>query len=132
MLSLMFLMGAAPQQAPAPAPATAATPAVPPEALHMINPVKATPEGQARARKIYSYDCAVCHGVNGDGKGDIAATLKPAPKDWTNPATLQNVTDGEMFYVITNGRGAMTPEVGRAKPDEIWNMVIMVRSFAKK
>ena len=44
---------------------------IPPEAANRSNPVKPSPESLARGKKIYSYDCAVCHGKNGDGKGDI-------------------------------------------------------------
>jgi mono/diheme cytochrome c family protein len=98
-----------------------------------VNPVKPTPESLAHARKIYGYDCAICHGANGDGKGEIVADLKLKMKDYTDPAALKDLTDGELFYIIRNGRGQMPPEeVGRAKPEDVWNMVVMVRSFAKK
>jgi mono/diheme cytochrome c family protein len=117
-----------PQQ-PAPPPAEAAIPA---EAAHMVNPVKPTPESQAHAKKVYGYDCALCHGENGNGKGDVVADLKLKLKDYTDPAALKDISDGELFYVIKNGKGQMPPEGDRAKPDEIWNMVILVRSFSKK
>jgi mono/diheme cytochrome c family protein len=117
-----------PQQPAAP-PADAAVPA---EAAHMVNPVKPTPESQAHAKKVYGYDCALCHGENGNGKGDVVADLKLKLKDYTDPAALKDISDGELFYVIKNGKGQMPPEGDRAKPDEIWNMVILVRSFSKK
>jgi len=94
-------------------------------------PGKPTPESQARVKKMYGYDCAMCHGANGNGKGDIT-DLKPAPKDYTDPAVLKDLSDGELFYLIKNGKGQMPPDGGRTKPDDIWNMVILVRSFAKK
>jgi mono/diheme cytochrome c family protein len=97
----------------------------------MVNPIKPTPESQARAKKMYGYDCAMCHGANGNGKGDIT-DLKPAPKDYTDPAALKDLSDGDIFYIIKNGKGQMPPDGGRTKPDDIWNMVILVRSFAKK
>jgi hypothetical protein len=34
--------------------------------------------------------------------------------------------------VIKNGKGQMTGEGDRAKPDDLWNMVVLLRSFAKK
>ncbi|MGA9888405.1 MAG: cytochrome c, partial [Candidatus Acidiferrales bacterium] len=52
--------------------------------------------------------------------------------DYRDPAALKEFTDGEIFYIIKNGKGQMTGEGDRAKPDEIWNMVNYVRSFAKK
>ena len=99
----------------------------------MVNPVKTTPESLAHARKMYGYDCAVCHGATGDGKGDAVADMKLQMKDYTNPASLKDMTDGELFYIIRNGRGQMpAEEVARAKDEDVWNMVVLVRSFAKK
>jgi mono/diheme cytochrome c family protein len=40
--------------------------------------------------------------------------------------------DGELFYVIKNGKGKMPGEGDRAKDDDIWNLVIYVRGLAKK
>lgn len=104
---------------------------IPAEARQMVNPVKPTPESLARAKTIYGYDCAMCHGVKGDGKGDLVGPMKLTMKDYTNPAALKDMTDGELFYIIENGMGKMPGEAGRAKPDEMWNMVILVRSFSK-
>ena len=115
------------QPAVTPAPST-----IPAEAAHLVNPVKATAESQTRAKKMYGYDCAMCHGPNGNGKGDLAGEMKPPLKDYTDPAALKDISDGELFYVIKNGKGQMPPEGDRAKPDDLWNMVILVRSFAKK
>ena len=105
---------------------------VPADAKAMVNPVKATPTSLAQAKKMYGYDCAICHGEKGDGKGEIAADQKPPLKDWTDPAALKDVTDGEIFYYIKNGKGNMTGEGARLKDDDVWNMVILVRSYAKK
>ena len=121
----MFFFAIPPQQS-APAPAQAA----PADAAHAVNPVKPTKESQARARQIYGYDCALCHGDNGNGKGDAAADLKLTLRDYTDPAVLKNVTDGELFLIIKNGKGQMPAEGDRAKTDDIWNLVILVRSFS--
>jgi mono/diheme cytochrome c family protein len=124
LLSLSFL----PQQ-PAAAPAQSAIPA---DAAKMVNPVKSTTESQAHAKKVYGYDCAMCHGENGNGKGDLVADLKLTLKDYTDPAALKDLSDGEIFYIIKNGKGQMTGEGERAKAEDIWNMVIYVRSLSKK
>jgi mono/diheme cytochrome c family protein len=125
---LLALLPFAPLQQPA---APAAPSAIPADAAHMVNPIKPTPESQARAKKMYGYDCAMCHGANGNGKGDIT-DLKTPPKDYTDPAALKDLSDGDIFYIIKNGKGQMPPDGGRTKPDDLWNMVILVRSFAKK
>ncbi|HEX7158805.1 MAG TPA: cytochrome c [Edaphobacter sp.] len=110
---------------------TQATAAIPADAAKMTNPVKATPESQGRAKKQYGYDCQLCHGPNGNGKGDVVNDLKLTLKDYTKPDALKDMTDGEIFYVITKGKGQMPGEGDRMKPDEAWNMVILVRSFSK-
>ena len=104
---------------------------VPPEAAAKANPVKPTAESLAKGKKMYAIDCAMCHGEKGDGKGDMASDIKNVT-DFTNPDSLKDRTDGELFYVIRNGKGDMPPEGDRAKNDDIWNMVNYIRSFAKK
>ncbi len=127
LLSLFLWMGQA--QKPAAAPVA---PVIPPEAVAMTNPVKPTPESKAHATKMYGYDCVMCHGATGDGKGELAVQQKLVMKDWSNPAALQTRTDGELFYIIKNGEGQMPAEGDRAKTDDLWNMVLMVRSFSSK
>ena len=102
---------------------------IPPEAASQPNPVKPSPESLAKGKKVYGYDCAVCHGKDGDGKGDM--DMKNV-SDFTDPATLKNRTDGELFYIIKKGKGEMPPEGDRGKSEDIWNLVNYVRSMAKK
>jgi cytochrome c5 len=127
-LSVLLPFALSPQQ-PAAAPAQTVIPA---EAARMVNPVKPTPESLARVKKMYGYECSMCHGENGNGKGDIVAAMKFVLKDYTDPAALKDLTDGELFYIIKNGKGQMPGEGERAKPEDIWNMVILTRSFSKK
>lgn len=104
----------------------------PEEAVKMVNPVKATQAGLAHAKKIFGYNCAMCHGTTGDGQGDLAADMKLKLKDWRDPLSLKNTTDGELFYIIGKGRGKMPSGDQQMKPEEIWTMVVYVRSFAEK
>jgi mono/diheme cytochrome c family protein len=119
--------GQAPPQAATPSPAT-----IPADAMHQVNPVKPTAESIAQGKKYYGYDCAMCHGENGDGKGDVAKDEKLKLKDYRDPAALQGMTDGELFYIIKNGKGQMPPEGDRVKPIELWNLVNYIRSLAHK
>ncbi len=132
-LAFIFLCAAWAQQQPAPATSQpSAQYTIPVEAARRPNPVKATPESIAEGKKLYGYDCAMCHGANGDGKGDIAADVKTKVTDFTDPNTLKDRTDGELYYIIKNGKGDMPPEGERGKPDQLWNLVNYVRSLAKK
>src|SRR5260370_23393831 len=122
----VLLAGALLAQPPAAAPA-----AIPADAAQKVNPVKPTAESQTRAKKMDGYDCAMCHGEKGDGKGDLVADMKLTLKDYTDPAALKDLSDGELFYIIKNGKGKMPGEGDRSKPEDMWNMVIFVRSLAK-
>jgi mono/diheme cytochrome c family protein len=104
---------------------------MPADAATVVNPVKPTPESQAHAKMLYGMDCAMCHGVKGNGKGDLVADMQLTMKDLTDPATLKNMSDGELFYIIRNGKGKMPSEGDRAKDDDVWNLVIYVRAFSK-
>jgi mono/diheme cytochrome c family protein len=94
------------------------------------NPVKSTPESIAEGKKIYGYDCVQCHSATGDGKTEAAKGFKIP--DFTDPAVLKDRTDGELFYVIKNGRGEMPLEGDRIKTEQLWDLVNYVRFLAKK
>ncbi|HYK38105.1 cytochrome c [Alloacidobacterium sp.] len=128
--SLLVAVLAAAQQEQPPAQPTPAQP--PASATAQTNPVKPTPEGLAHAKKVWGYDCALCHGDKGDGKGDVAASMNLTLKDYTKPDSLKDMTDGQIFDIIKNGKGQMPPETGRAKPDDIWNLVTLIRNMSKK
>lgn len=112
-------------------PATPDKP-MPADAATLVNPVKSTAESQAHAKMVYGMDCAMCHGTKGDGKGDLVADMHLTMKDLTNPATLKDMSDGQIFYIIKNGKGQMPAEGDRAKDEGIWNLVMYVRSLEKK
>jgi mono/diheme cytochrome c family protein len=132
-LVLFVFPFARPGTALSPPQAAASAPAPPPAAVvNLVNPVKPTAESQARAKKVYGYDCALCHGINGNGKGDLVGDLKLSLKDYTDPAALKGMSDGELFAIIKDGKGQMPSEGDRGKPEDMWNLVILVRSFAKK
>lgn len=97
----------------------------------MVSPVKPTTESLAHAKKVYGYECALCHGPTGNGKGDVATQMNLTLKDWTDPASLKDMTDGELYYIILKGRGSMTGEEGRANPEVMWNMVALIRAYGK-
>jgi len=108
-------------------------PRMTPEDAAKKNPIAPTPEGLAEARKLFGYHCAMCHNTTGDGKGELATEMKLELHDWRDPATLEKMTDGELFFVISNGRGRMLGGEGDRTPEKMrWNLVNLVRTFAKK
>jgi mono/diheme cytochrome c family protein len=141
--SLLVLSGvilfeiAAPTPAPTLAPALAAgrmaqEAAPAPAAPASTNPVRPTAASQERAKKLYAMDCAICHGDNGNGKTDLAKDMQLTLLDWTDPKTLATRSDQQLFDAIRKGKDKMPPEdVGRAKNDEVWNLIIYIRGLSK-
>ena len=108
-------------------------PQMTPEEVGKKNPIGPTPEGLAEARKLYGYHCAMCHNKDGGGKGELAVEMKLELLDWRDASSLEKMTDGELFFVISNGKGKMLGGEGdRASEKMRWNLVNLVRSFAKK
>src|SRR5689334_13480783 len=64
-----------------------------PEEKARKNPMRFTELSVARGRKLFLSQCAVCHGVKADGKGNLGVEMKISPADFTNPETLKNRTD---------------------------------------
>ena len=105
--------------------------AVPAEDAGKANPVKITAESLAKGKKWWGIDCSMCHGDNGDGKGDVAQDSKLRIVNFTDPVTLKSRTDGEIYWVIKNGNPDMPPEGPRVKGEELWDLVNYVRSLSK-
>jgi mono/diheme cytochrome c family protein len=103
---------------------------VPADLIGKVNPVKPTPESLAKAKQFYGWDCAMCHGDNGDGKGDVAAEQKLTLRNFRDADSLAKMSDGELYYIIQNGKGKMPGDGDRLKGDGIWNMVILLRKMS--
>ncbi len=124
--ALVLCAASARIQEPGTAPETAAPPAA---AKPIPSQSKPTPESLARAKKMYGYDCAMCHGADGAGKGDLAAQMKLSLSDMSDPAVLKSKTDAQLFALIRDGKGQMPAEGDRVKSDDLWSMVAYVRAL---
>jgi mono/diheme cytochrome c family protein len=135
-LSFLFLLlplHASPQEPSKPADEKSAADSKPaPETPKLANPVKPTPSSLAIGKKVYASDCAMCHGKDGAGAGELAVTMNLKLRDYRDPASLKDMTDGEIYSIISNGKGQMTGEEGRMKPGQIWDVVNYIRSLSKK
>ena len=131
-LLIAFLMSAQnTQKAPSPTSSDSLF-SIPLDAAHCENPVKSSPESLAHGKRQYGFDCAMCHGKDGSGTGDVATDMKLKMHDESAPATLKDRTDGELFYIIKKGKDQMPAEGDRVKDETVWDMVNYIRSFPKK
>jgi mono/diheme cytochrome c family protein len=123
------------QDAPKDKNAQEAAPAsdkVPAEAAKRANPVKLSSASIADGKHLYESQCLMCHGKDGDGKGELAVDMKLNLRDFRDSATFKDSTDGELFYVITKGKGDMPGSEDRLSETQRWNLINYIRSLASK
>src|SRR5690348_1778976 len=76
--------------------------AMPETAKSRMNPIPNSPEVIAEGRAHWADHCASCHANDGSGDTVIGKNLYPPAPDMRLSAT-QQLTDGELFYIIENG-----------------------------
>jgi mono/diheme cytochrome c family protein len=103
---------------------------VPEEVKKLKNPIATSESTLKAARGIYMDECAQCHGERGKGDGPEAAMHDPPPADITDARHMNTVTDGEIFYQISEGRKPMPSFKKRLTEDQRWGLVLLVRSFS--
>lgn len=94
------------------------------------NPLPADKKAAEQGEKIAKVNCASCHGNKGKGDGPAAVALNPKPADWTSKK-VQDESDGEIFWKITAGRGAM-PSWRHLSENDRWAVVRYLRTLAGK
>jgi mono/diheme cytochrome c family protein len=141
---LTAFAGAAPAQAPQPSPSPTASPSpyptpksweVPDEVRSAPNPVAATAENVKKGAALFKRYCVPCHGPLGKGDGPVAHYWTQLPKDLSDPARQDRLTDGEIFWKLSRGhrQGAdvIMPAFSERIPnsEERWRLVLYVRSL---
>jgi cytochrome c len=102
---------------------------VPEEAKRMKNPILLSEAALRTARRIYLDKCAECHGETGKGDGPQAAMYSTPPASFTDAKLMASLTDGEIFYQISEGRKPMPAFKKRLTQEQRWQLVLFVRSF---
>lgn len=103
---------------------------VPEEAKHLKNPLRASEDALKSAKSIYKEKCANCHGDAGKGDGPDAARYEPGPADFSDAKRMSNVTDGELFYKISEGKKPMPVFKTKLTEEQRWQLVLLIRSLA--
>ncbi len=103
---------------------------VPAEARQRTNPVPPSNAALNAIRPVYLDKCAPCHGEFGKGDGHDAKRYDPSPTDFSDTIRLRGVTDGELFYKITEGHKPMPSFKKRLTEEQRWQLVLLIRSFA--
>ena len=103
---------------------------IPRAAREASNPVPREPAVLHEVMVHFADHCASCHANDGSGGTDLGLGLYPPPPDLRLPDT-QQLSDGELFYVIHNGiRFTGMPAFGGEDPaqdEDSWKLVHFIR-----
>lgn len=104
--------------------------ATPSAVKELKNPLDISELYLAEARDHFADHCATCHGNDGDGETMLGEGMYPPPPN-LNDAATQNLTDGEIFNIISEGiRFTGMPGFG-GEADENWKLVAFIRHLPK-
>ena len=96
-----------------------------------VNPFKVTAANSEEmfktGKELYTAMCQHCHGEKGDGNGSMV--LSGAYAGVPNYADRAALSDGQMFYSIYYGKGAMGSHRSQLNKKEIWTLVHYVNRF---
>lgn len=98
----------------------------------MKNPIAPSADGIATAHAIYMDKCANCHGDKGEGDGPESGMYDPPPADLADAKMMNSMTDGEIFYKITEGRRPMPSFKKQLSDEQRWLLVNFIRTLAPK
>jgi mono/diheme cytochrome c family protein len=107
------------------------------EIYNLKNPLESTPENLKKGKMLFltrakPMPCKLCHGVNGDGKGPMAGGFHPPPRNFTCAKTINDVPDGQLFWIIKNGSPGTGMLAYKSMQDEqIWQILLYVRQLAQ-
>jgi mono/diheme cytochrome c family protein len=82
----------------------------------------------AHGRRLFTINCAHCHGPNGDGDGPVAGYLRELPKN-LHALHVQQQPVAHLFATVTNGKDAMPPFQGEMSAEERWAVAYYVKSL---
>jgi mono/diheme cytochrome c family protein len=110
----------------------AATPwTAPAEAKQLRSTVAALPKAIAAGKANFGILCEGCHGPKADGAGPIAIKFSIPVADLTAKPVRQE-SDGELFWKMSHGYGAMPMWGEVLSNDDRWQLIAYIRSLEKQ
>ena len=99
-----------------------------------VNPLKLTSENSEQilkqGKQLFKNNCSHCHGEKGDGNGPMVES--GAYSGVPDYANLKDLSDGQMFYSIYYGKGAMGSHRSIINKKEIWTIIHHIRTIQDK
>lgn len=81
----------------------------------------------ARGENIYRVYCQVCHGPTGAGDGPV--TKRGVPSMPVATGNSVKMKDGQIFHILTYGRGNMASYAGVMTPNDRWSVIRFLRTL---
>jgi mono/diheme cytochrome c family protein len=94
-----------------------------------INPLPITAALLKRGQQRFTINCSPCHGQLGDGKGITQKIGAMAVVGNLHDKRMVDMPDGELFYVITNGRNLMGAYGPNITVEDRWAVVAYLRAL---
>jgi mono/diheme cytochrome c family protein len=94
-----------------------------------INPMPITAAMVKRGQQRFTINCSPCHGQLADGNGITKKIGAMALVANLHDARIVKMTDGELFYVITNGRNQMGAYGANVTVEDRWAVVAYLRAL---
>ena len=95
------------------------------------NPLSFSAQTLAQGATLYANNCKCCHGPTGMGDGPVSEHGFPRPLSFLKPQAM-DMKDGEMFHIITFGKGNMPAHAVQVTPNERWAVILHVRVLQDK
>jgi mono/diheme cytochrome c family protein len=102
---------------------------VPERRAARANPLQPTPANIAEGKKLYTRECASCHGATGNNDGEKAPKEMAGTRKLVDP-TLWQESDGALFWKIAEGRRPMPSTLDVLNDRERWQVVLYIRTLA--
>jgi mono/diheme cytochrome c family protein len=93
------------------------------------NQLVITREVLKRGQQRFNINCSPCHGAMGDGNGITRKLGAMAVVANLHDRRIVEMTDGELFYVITHGRNLMGPYAQMTDPSDRWAIIAYLRAL---
>ena len=94
------------------------------------NPTAGDCNATNEGKKLYTANCVVCHGVKGMGDGVAAPGLSKPPANHSS-ATVQKLSDGALFWMVTTGNNPMPSYKTTFNETQRWELIDYIRTLAK-
>jgi cytochrome c5 len=100
------------------------------EASMLDNPLPRNLSTLEIGKRKFVERCAVCHGALGDGVGSLTAAYGGKPANLQSER-FRKYADGQIYWVIVNGKNAMPSHAADLTPDQRWTIVHYVRALQR-